>query len=393
MAIRLKPMKRILKDTGSIYLHCDPTASHYLKLLIDAIFNPSNFRNEIVWHYGAWTNAAQFFQRNHDLILYYSKTEDYTFNRIMVPRQNPAPYNIQGGKVNQLLIYRKDETPDHVINDAKKKGRKIIEIGEEGMNEHDVWTYLRCRKLDKLPPRSKERTGYPTQKPLALLERIIEASSDRGHMVLDPFCGCGTTLHAAEKLGRKWIGCDISNFSAGLVRNRLMDKMNISRNQFTMIGPPNTVEDAKDLARRSPFEFEKWVCGEIGARGMYHNPGSPGADAGVDGIIPFYHAEEMGKKAETAYAIVQVKGGRVTADSVRALSTVVDQHEQNGVRAKCGIFVCFDKFMNTVNNNRTKRTIKDLVKDFDFIQPLSVEELIRGKRPNLPWVQNVPSHH
>jgi len=225
MATRLLEMKRLLKPTGSIYLHCDPTMSHYLKLAMDAVFGRKRFRNEIVWHYGSWTNAGRIFQRNHDIILFYTKAHQHTFNRIYVPRQNPKPYNIQGGKINHLLIYRREETPQQVIDEAIRKGRKIIDVGSQGINEHDVWTYLRTRTLDQIPPRSKERTGYRTQKPLNLLRRIVEASSSEGDMILDPFCGCATACVAAQDEGREWVGIDISPKAAELVIHRLRKEL------------------------------------------------------------------------------------------------------------------------------------------------------------------------
>ena len=362
MAIRLKPMKHLLKESGSVYLHCDSTASHYLKMLMDAIFHSKNFKNEIVWSYQRWTGATTHFQRMHDVILFYGSSK--------------ATFNMQA---------------EAYSSKSKHKGRRHTNFknGEMFQTYTDDSTRMKAMRdvwdISYLNSQAKERLGYPTQKPLELMERIIKTSSNEEDVILDPFCGCGTTLHAAEKLNRQWIGCDISDFAAGLVRNRLMQTERLSRNEITIIGSPRTLQDAMDLANRDKFEFEKWVCGEIGADGMYHNPGSHGADAGVDGIIPFYHAEKFGDKVETAMAIVQVKGGKVTADNVRALSTVVRQHQQHGIPAKCGVFVCFNQYMNTVKNNREKGKVKDWdLKEFDFIQPLSIEDLIQGKRPQLP---------
>ena len=241
----------------------------------------------------------------------------------------------------------------------------------------DVWT-----DIPSLNNMAHERLGYPTQKPLALLERVISASSRVGDVLLDPFCGCGTAVHAAETLGRQWIGIDISQFATGLIRKRLLDNFKeLRRTDITRIGVPNNVREAKSLFRSSAFEFEKWVCGAVGAEGMFHDPGTPGADGGVDGVIPFYHTEKLvsTQKPELAHAIVQVKGGHVTPDSVRGLSTVVRE-----TGAKCGVFVCFRQYMNTVNNNREKKLIKDVMGDFPFIQGFSVEQLVNGELPNLP---------
>jgi len=207
-------------------------------------------------------------------------------------------------------------------------------------------------------------------------------------VVLDPFCGCGTTVHAAEALNRRWIGIDISQFSAGLIRNRLIQNFphRLNRGNVSVIGCPLTVVDARELAKKDPFEFEKWACGEVGAHGLFHNPGDRGADGGVDGVINFHYTEsfpqytnEKKPLTEPAYAIVQVKGGKVTPDSVKALSTTV--RESGG---KCGVMICFDRYMQTVENNREKRRVKEITGDFDFIQGLSVEDLVQGKMPNLP---------
>jgi len=240
---------------------------------------------------------------------------------------------------------------------------------------------------DIFKPSNKEKLGYPTQKPLALLDRIIRASSNPGDIVLDPFCGCGTTVHAAEALNRKWIGIDISQFSAGLIRNRLIKNfpLRLNHGNVSIIGCPLTVVDAQELAKRDPFEFEKWACGEVGAEGLFHNPGDRGADGGVDGVINFHFTEKFPQYTneksvvEAAYAIVQVKGGTVTPDSVKALSTTV--RESGG---KGGVMICFDKYMKTVENNREKKRVKEITGDFDFIQGLSIEDLMQGKMLNLP---------
>ena len=209
MAQRLFEMCRILKPTGSIYLHCDPTASHYLKLVMDAIFGKGNFRNEIVWHYGKWTNEAQIFQRNHDTILFYSMSNDYLFNKQFQMTEDKEKklkvgYQVnRPGGVKQLIVY-----------DQKKAAQKIQEgnydtivykdCDELGVSMHDTW----C-DINILNSQAKERLGYPTQKPLELLERIINGSSNPDDVVFDPFCGCGTTIESARKLNRKAIGIDI----------------------------------------------------------------------------------------------------------------------------------------------------------------------------------------
>ena len=337
MAVRLIPMRRVLKPEGSIYLHCDPTASHYLKLLLDALFGRARFINEISWTYGLGGSSKQSFSREHDVLLFYSNSERYFFDKPTVPATS-----------NRL------------------KGQ------EKGML--DVWT-----DIPSLNNMARERLGYPTQKPLELLERIIGASSRPGDLVLDPFCGCGTTAHAAELLGRRWVGIDISRFSAGLVRERLVDNVpTLSAQDIEVFGVPTTIQEARTLAANDKFEFEKWVCGEIGAHGMYHNPGDKGADAGVDGVIEFYPLR-MGQAPQKEIAIVQVKGGNVTPDSVRALYATVDQFG-----ATAGIFVCFADQMTTVENNRSRRIFSDDAADYPVIQGYSIEDLLERKPLNLP---------
>ncbi len=362
MAIRLKAMKRVLKDTGSIYLHCDPTASHYLKMLMDVIFGKDNFRNEIVWRIGwvsGYKTQKRGWIRNHEIIFYYLKSQagKEKFNKEYIPY--PTDYKRRDGKI------------------PTGKGFPI----------EDTWNCSSGDVLDSIMIKSfsKEKLGYPTQKPLDLLKRIIKANTDEGDVVLDPFCGCGTTVHAADVLKRKWIGIDISQFSAGLIRNRLIEHLKLDPGNISVIGCPLTVVDAQELAKKDPFEFEKWACGAVGAQGLYHNPGDRGADGGVDGVINFHFTEQFPQYTnekpvvEAAYAIVQVKGGAVTPDSVKALSTTV--RESGG---KGGVMICFDKYMQTVENNREKKRVKEITGDFDFIQGLSVENLIRGEKPNLP---------
>lgn len=251
MAARILEMHRILKPTGLIYLHCDPTMSHYLKLVMDAIFGVGNFRNEIIWGYSKWTNAASYFQRNHDIIFCYGKSDNVHFN---------PQHNISKDKQHKLdigyQVNRPQGTKQLIVYDRKKAKTKIEEGNydkviymderEHGTLMSDVWT-----DINILNSQSKERTGYPTQKPLALLQRIIKASSNEGDMVLDPFCGCATACIAAELECREWAGIDISPKAAELVQRRMTDEVRLFYNgvhrddipQRTDIGkipPPNT---------------------------------------------------------------------------------------------------------------------------------------------------------
>ena len=226
MAIRLIEMKRVLKNTGSIYLHCDPTMSHYLKLVMDAIFGKSNFRNEIIWSYEKWTNAAQCFQRNHDIILMYSTTNEYAFFKQygdLTKRQRQlirAGYNTgsSGGRKIVRIYDRMNPKVKAKLPQWIREGRAIYDVEQpKGKAINDVW------QIPALNGQAKERVGYPTQKPLSLMDRILKTSLSMEGIVLDPFCGCATTCVAADRLQRNWIGIDISPKAAELVVKRIKD--------------------------------------------------------------------------------------------------------------------------------------------------------------------------
>ena len=348
MAVRLLAMRRALKPTGSIYLHCDPTASHYLKIMMDAIFGKQNFQNEFIWYYSGGGASKRRWARKHDTLLFYTKTDKHIFNVDVVR----VPHKWDEGQLRAdgtSRDYDKGKLPDDVF-------------------QHH-----------SLLPWSEEHLGYPTQKPLALLERIIMASSPPDGLVLDPFCGCGTAVHAAEKLGRRWVGVDISTFAAGLMRERILRNFpTLTTDDVLVRGVPVNIVDAVALARKDKFEFEKWVCGAIGAEGMFHEPGTKGADGGVDGVLTFYPIR-FGRKVVPEHAIIQVKGGNVTPDAIRALKTTVDHFG-----ATAGVMVCFGNRMQTVENQRSKATFDDDMDAYPVIQGFSVEELLEGKRLNLP---------
>ncbi len=221
MAQRIIEMHRLLRQTGSLYLHYYQTAIHYLKGILDSIFGKGNFRNEIIWNYGKWSNVSKGLQKNHDNILFYSKSDKYQYNVRYIDKHTVKNYgtNIING-VGQLLIYDTDNTPKEIIDKYTLKGYKIVYVKNNKVADNDTWTYLRDKSLNILNSQSKERTGYPTQKPLALLNPI-KASSNEGDLVLDPFCGCATTCVSADNLSRKWVGIDISEMAATLVSERL----------------------------------------------------------------------------------------------------------------------------------------------------------------------------
>ena len=267
MGVRLIEMRRVLKDTGSLYLHCDPTASHYIKSLMDAIFGDKNFRNEIIWHYRRWTASAKNFQRMHDVIFRYTKSSsnDFVFN---------LQYEPYGDWIKKDYQYVDEETGKrwrwHTV-----KGRRykvFLEDENKGVKLNDVWT------IPYLGSTAKERMGYPTQKPLALYERIIKASSNEGDMVLDPFCGCATTPIAAERLGRQWVGMDLWDGAYDIVRRRMDDNKQLLADNnpqiiYTEDAPVRTDggEDAPTfelrLQRRAArAEWQKLSHAEIRAR-------------------------------------------------------------------------------------------------------------------------------
>jgi DNA modification methylase len=307
MAPRLLEMKRVLKDTGSIYLHCDPTASHYLKLLMDAIFSVDNFRNEIVWRIGwvsGYKTQKKGWIRNHDILLYYIKSKNFIFNKEYIPY--PPGYKRRDGKP------------------PKGKGIPI----------EDTWNCRPEEKLDSIMIKSlsSEKVRYPTQKPEKLLERIIKASSNEGDLILDPFCGCGTTVAVAERLGRRWIGIDITYLAIDVISKRLA-KSGIKENvHFVIDGAPKDVYSAKKLAEKDPFQFQIWCISKLNATPSE----TKSADRGVDGIINFYDPSE---RSGVGKAIIQVKATEnVNPQMVRELKGTL---ENQG--ADFGILITFKK--------------------------------------------------
>ena len=408
MAIRLHAMRRVLKPTGSIYLHCDPTASHYLKLLMDAIFGRRNFRNEIRWGYSAENLSRRKWARGGDVILFYAKhsassrfnaqsrtTDEARLAELYPHTDSRGRYKLtscQNNAVRPNMLYewkghtRQWRFQKSTMERYEAEGRLVYSqagiprrktYADEslaGGAMGDTWV-----DIAPIGYKAKERLGYPTQKPLALLERIIRASSEPGDLVVDPFCGCGTTVHAAEALGRRWVGIDISPFSTGLIRERMVDYFpQLSKADVAVRRTPDTIQAARALAEQDKFEFEKWVCGFIGAEGMFHAPGSRGADGGVDGLLKFYRFQPK-KIAKPEYAVVQVKGGRVSADAVRALRETVDRL---GVTA--GVMVCFEQYMPTVENQRCRDVFQDVFGSYPIIQGYSIEALLANEPLDLP---------
>jgi len=301
MAPRLQEIRRVMKDTASVYLHCDPSASHYLKILMDAIFGKKNFRNEVVWCYDTAGRTKRQWNQKHDLLLFYSRSKKWGFNETRVERRNRTegwerwyPHQDDDGRYYQF----------------DGKGYKYY--ADAGKLANDWWDDLPALHAHRNP----ERLGYPTQKPLVLLDRIIKASSNPGDVVLDPFCGCGTAVDAAQGLDRKWIGIDITHLAIGVMRKRLNDKYGADC-KFKVIGEPKDLAGAKQLASDDTHQFEHWALGLVGARASAKGKGG---DKGIDGILLM--DPEEGCKVSRQVPI-SVKSGNVNVGMIRDLRGVM----------------------------------------------------------------------
>jgi site-specific DNA-methyltransferase (adenine-specific) len=368
MAIRIWYMHKVLKNMGSFYLHCDPTMSHYLKIVCDMIFGNKNFRNEITWCYRKWAVTQHQFVSNHDVILFYSKTSKNTFNTMYVPLSKGTLKRWKGKK--QKAIF--DETGKRLATneDNESKGSPMA----------DWW------EISVINPAAKERLGYPTQKPEALLERIIKASSNEGDLVADFCCGCGTTIAVAQKLNRRWLGVDISHLSIKLVMKRLQETYDTKyaeiRQTFEVFGIPKDIASARALAEsddQGRFKFQDWVI-EFLLSGV-SNPKKT-ADGGWDGHITF----AMGKKKEVV--LIEVKSGKVNVKNLREFIHVV-----NTQKAAIGVFVCFQEQVTTPMIQEAKQQgfytpnidqIGEYKTQFPKIQLLTVEQLLNGEQVKIP---------
>ncbi len=362
MAPRLVEMRRVLKSTGSIYLHCDPTASHYLKMLMDAVFRPAAFRNEIIWAYRKWSVAAGQFVRNHDVILFYSKAtnKSHHFNSLYT--------DVSEGTLKRWKGQKQQAYFEQGIRKATS-----VESAESRTPMPDWW------QISIINPNAAERLGYPTQKPEALLERIVKASSNEGDLVLDPFCGCGTTVAVAQRLNRRWIGIDITHLAITLMKRRLKDTFSESI-RFKVVGEPVSVPDAAALAAADPYQFQWWALGLVGARPVEEKKG---ADKGIDGKIVF-QADGTGK-FETV--ILSVKAGHVTVNQVRDLRGVVERE-----KAAIGVLISMEdptKPMRTEAATAGHYESKVWNKMYPKIQLLTVAELLAGKQIDMPPVRQV----
>lgn len=350
MANRLLKLHNVLKPTGSLYLHCDPTASHYLKMVLDGVFGKENFKNEIIWSYRRWPSISKRFQRMHDSIFFYTKISGHhTFN--VEYEENSESYTKRFKGKTQIL-------------DPETGTRKLVlEDESKGLPRRDVW------ELSILAGSSKERLGYPTQKPLALLERIIQASSNPGDVVLDPFCGCGTALHAAQKLGRQWIGIDITHLAISLIEKRLRDAF--PGIGFETHGTPKDFAGAQDLAHRDKYQFQWWACSLVNAQP--YGGKKKGADGGIDGLI-FFQDDAAGAAKRI---VVSVKGGeKVQVPMIRDLAHVVERE-----KAAIGLFVTLAKPTEPMRKEAASAGFYECPhnkKAYPKIQILTIEGLLSG---------------
>ncbi|MDP4021543.1 DNA methyltransferase [Methylobacterium sp. NEAU 140] len=308
MAPRLVELRRVLKDTGSIYLHCDATAGAHLRLLMDAVFGPENFRNELYWHYynKMHDSRKRLFPRATDTLLFYVKDvrTDFTYQQIREMRDAP---------VRQLARKKVD---GRIVNARDAEGNLIYRLKEDRTVDN-VWRIPCLQPADRT-----QRMGYPTQKPQALLERIIEASSRPGDVVLDPFCGCGTAVAAAQHLGRQWIGIDITHLAVNLIKYRLLHGFGLeSGRDYRVVGEPTTLVDACQLAGEDRHQFEHWALGLVGAR---KSAKGRGPDRGIDGQMTF---QEGGPGSEHRRVLISVKSGGVDAGDVRDLAGAVQREK------------------------------------------------------------------
>jgi DNA modification methylase len=435
MAPRLVELRRVLKPTGSLYLHCDPTASHYLKLLLDAVFGAKNYRAEITWKRSAahsdTKQGSKQHGRIHDILFFYTKSDEWSWTPYYIPYDDEyleSEYRHQardGRRYKETDLTAAKPGGDveydwHVKRRAGSDERWTADLDDEHLNPKPVWEYRAVRPYNgrfwayskqnlrefaqrgklihrktgmprlmqfadempgvspqdlwtDIPPisgQAKEDLGYPTQKPIALLERIISASTNPGDLVLDPFCGCGTTIDAAEKLGRKWIGIDITQLATSLIKNRLRDTYG-EKIEIITVGEPVTPNEASVLAEQDKYQFQWWALGLVGARPVEQKKG---ADRGIDGKILF---RDDPRAASPEQIILQVKGGKTGVKDVRDLRGVLDRE-----KAAMGVLISLQpptKEMVTEAVSAGFYEHKTNAQKYPRLQLRTVKELMEGK--------------
>lgn len=359
MANRLLECHRVLKPTGSIYLHCDPTMSHYLKAVMDGVFGRGHFQNEIVWCYNVGGKSSKRWARKHDVILFFSKTKEFHFdgNAAGIPRDTGT--KSFGGKIG-----KDDKGRPYQDKIARQTGKVYRYYLDSPKIPEDWWV-----GINSLQSGAKERLGYPTQKPVALLDRIIKASSNEGDTVLDPFCGCGTAIHAAQNLNRQWIGIDICVNACKVIEERIKGHFDSLWSEVEFHGLPKTRDDARFMATSNPFLFERWAVSLVD--GMEPNKKQRG-DGGIDGRgrIPI-------RRGQFIDLVAQAKGGSANPGHVQAFNGA---RQQAG--ADLGIFTCFEDRVTTGMRNAAVGA--GLFMETPVVQIYTVEDYFEGRKPKLP---------
>jgi len=419
MTIRLNELHKVLKRTGSLYLHCDPTASHYLKIVLDTIFEPYNFRNEIIWVRTTGHRDSHKYNQSHDIIFFYTKSDDFTWIPQYIPYaeeyikknfNHVEPSNGRKFMADNLLAAgtRNGESGKawHGINPTKTGNhwqytvQKLDELEKEGriffplkgkmprlkryLDELDgkpltsEWT-----DIPSIGAHALERLDYPTQKPLLLLERIIKSSTHEGETVLDPFCGCGTTIMASQELKRRWVGIDVTHLAISLIRSRLRKIHVYAEKDYVIVGEPVDLEGAKKLAEENKYQFQYWAVSQIEAFPVGQsskNPyGKKGADKGIDGWLTF----KEGNSLDLKRIVVQVKGGHnVGAGEVRDLIGTV----QN-TKSAMGILITLDEPTQPMKIAAMEAGYYESPTwrhQYPKIQISTITDLLGGKKPNVP---------
>ncbi|AEH38871.1 DNA methyltransferase [Halopiger xanaduensis] len=439
MAPRLKELHRVLKDTGTLWLHCDPTASHYLKLLLDSVFGPEQFLNEIVWkRSSAHSDASQGMERCgriHDIIFVYSKTDEYKWNTVYTPyseeyleqeynnkdergyyKETDLTANKPGGDTEykwpvkrkksgdsgweadldeeykdpkpgweykqvdpysgRYWAYSKENMKEFARNDKLHHRRtgmpRLKQYAEEmpGVPLQDIWT--------DIPPESGDKDlGYPTQKPEELLERVIKSGTDEGDVVLDPFCGCGTTVSVAERLNRRWVGIDITHLAISLMKHRLEAGFEYEVD-YDVIGEPVDLAGAEQLAEEDRFQFEWWALGLVNARPLEEKKGP---DQGIDGQLRFF--PDKSEAMEPEEILFSVKSGNTGPSDVRDLAGTVRRED-----AAMGVFITLEEPTDAMEKEAASHGRYESAElgnqTYPKIQIITVEELLEGKGLDAP---------
>lgn len=433
MTIRLIEMRRVLKSTGSIYLHCDPTASHYLKLVMDSVFGVGNFRNEVIWKRTYAHGSADKWGDVHDTLLFYTKTNEYTWTGL--PQRHTKDYlddkyhfKDKRGRYTEVVITGPGTTsgdsgkewggynptqagrhwavPQSALSELRSEGVTVPKNLREQLDLLLEHGYIRIpEKKDgskgvprfkfylkgegspvqdlilDIPPinsQAQERLGYPTQKPVALLERIIGASSRKGDWVLDPFCGCGTAIDAAEKMNRHWVGIDVTYLAVNIIKSRMHDSY--PRAKFRIEGEPQELEAAKELAK-DRYQFQWWALSLVGARPVGSSndgrEGKKGADEGIDGWLRFGDGNGRIERI-----VVQVKSGHVGVKDIRELRDVVSRQ-----RAAMGIFITLEEpTSEMVKEVKATEPFKHPTWQHEYprLQIMTIDRLLKGEMPDIP---------